>query len=97
MTRLSHSDPKVAYSERARQAQLAASSDLTFAVQEEHKPRYTTSAMWTVTPLSSGGSMQGACRASVGRVQVKGSGEETDIVLFRIARKTREIKEREEK
>lgn len=39
--------------------------------------------------------MQGACHASVGRVQVKGSGEEPDIVLFRIARKTREIKERE--
>jgi predicted RNase H-like nuclease (RuvC/YqgF family) len=39
--------------------------------------------------------MHGVCRASVGRVQVKGSGEETDIVLFRIAKKTREIKERE--
>jgi hypothetical protein len=39
--------------------------------------------------------MHGVCRASVGRVQVKGSGEEPDIVLFRIARKTREIKERE--
>ena len=38
---------------------------------------------------------QGACRASVGRVQVKGSGEEPDIVLFRIARKICEIKERE--
>lgn len=39
--------------------------------------------------------MHGVCRASVGRVQVKGSGEEPDIVLFRIARKTRGIKERE--
>lgn len=39
--------------------------------------------------------MQGICHASVGRVQVRGSGEETDIVLFRIAKKTREIKERE--
>lgn len=39
--------------------------------------------------------MRGVCHASVGRVQVKGSGEETDIVLFRIAKKTREIKERE--
>ena len=39
--------------------------------------------------------MHGACHASVGRVQVKGSGEETDIVLFRIVRKTRGIKERE--
>lgn len=39
--------------------------------------------------------MHGVCRASVGRVQVKGSGEEPDIVLFRIARKIREIKERE--
>lgn len=39
--------------------------------------------------------MHGVCHASVGRVQVKGSVEETDIVLFRIARKTREIKERE--
>lgn len=39
--------------------------------------------------------MQGVCHASVGRVQVKGSGEELDIVLFRIARKIREIKERE--
>lgn len=39
--------------------------------------------------------MRGVCHASVGRVQVKGSGEETDIVLFRIARKTRGIKERE--
>ena len=39
--------------------------------------------------------MRGACRASVGRVQVKGSGEEPDIVLFRIAKKTRGIKERE--
>ena len=27
------------------------------------------------------------CHASVGRVQLRGSGEETDIVLFRIARK----------
>ena len=39
--------------------------------------------------------MHGVCRASVGRVQVKGSGEEPDIVLFRIAKKTRGIKERE--
>lgn len=39
--------------------------------------------------------MHGVCHASVGRVQVKGSGEETDIVLFRIAKKTRGIKERE--
>lgn len=39
--------------------------------------------------------MQGVCRASVGGTQIKGFGEETDIVLFRIARKTREIKERE--
>lgn len=39
--------------------------------------------------------MQGVCRASVGRVQVKGFGEETDIVLFRIAKKTRGIKGRE--
>jgi hypothetical protein len=39
--------------------------------------------------------MHGVCRASVGRVQVKGSGEEPDIVLFRIAKKTQEIKERE--
>ena len=31
--------------------------------------------------------MRVACRASVGRAQVKGSGEEPDIVLFRIARK----------
>ena len=39
--------------------------------------------------------MHGVCHANVGRVQVKGSGEEPDIVLFRIAKKTREIKERE--
>jgi predicted RNase H-like nuclease (RuvC/YqgF family) len=39
--------------------------------------------------------MQGVCHASVGRVQAKGSGEEPDIVLFRIAKKTRGIKERE--
>jgi hypothetical protein len=39
--------------------------------------------------------MQGVCHASVGETQIKGFGEETDIVLFRIARKTREIKERE--
>lgn len=42
--------------------------------------------------------MQGACRASVGRVQArKGSWilQNSDIVLFRIAKKTREIKERE--
>lgn len=39
--------------------------------------------------------MHGVCRASVGRVQVRGSGEEPDIVLFRIAKKTRGIKERE--
>ena len=39
--------------------------------------------------------MQGVCHASVGRVQVKGSGEEPDIVLFRIAKKIRGIKERE--
>lgn len=39
--------------------------------------------------------MQGVCRASVGGTQIKGFGEETDIVLFRIARKTRGIKERE--
>ena len=31
--------------------------------------------------------MRGVCHASVGRVQVKGSGEELDIVLFRIVRK----------
>ena len=41
--------------------------------------------------------MQGVCHASVGRVQVKGFGEEADIVLFRIAKKTRGIKEREVK
>ena len=40
--------------------------------------------------------MHGVCHASVGRVQLRGSGEETDIVLFRIVRKTREIKESEE-
>jgi predicted RNase H-like nuclease (RuvC/YqgF family) len=39
--------------------------------------------------------MHGVCHASVGRAQAKGSGEEPDIVLFRIARKTRGIKERE--
>lgn len=39
--------------------------------------------------------MQGVCHASVGGTQIKGFGEETDIVLFRIAKKTREIKERE--
>lgn len=39
--------------------------------------------------------MHGVCHANVGRVQVKGSGEEPDIVLFRIAKKTQEIKERE--
>jgi hypothetical protein len=39
--------------------------------------------------------MQGVCHASVGETQIKGFGEETDIVLFRIAKKTREIKERE--
>lgn len=39
--------------------------------------------------------MHGVCRASVGRVQVKGSGEEPDIVLFRIVKKMQEIKERE--
>ena len=39
--------------------------------------------------------MHAVCRASVGRVQVKGSWEETDIVLFRIAKKMRGIKERE--
>ena len=39
--------------------------------------------------------MQGACHASVGRVQVKGFREETNIVLFRIVKKMQEIKERE--
>jgi hypothetical protein len=39
--------------------------------------------------------MRGACHASVGRTQIKGFGEETDIVLFRIAKKMRGIKERE--
>ena len=39
--------------------------------------------------------MRGVCHASVGRTQIKGSWEETDIVLFRIAKKTRGIKERE--
>lgn len=39
--------------------------------------------------------MHGVCRASVGRAQVKGSGEEPGIVLFRIAKKIRGIKERE--
>jgi len=42
--------------------------------------------------------MRGACRASVGRVQArKGSWvlQNPDIVLFRIAKKTRGIKERE--
>ena len=42
--------------------------------------------------------MRGVCHASVGRVQVrKGSWvlQNPDIVLFRIARKIREIKERE--
>lgn len=39
--------------------------------------------------------MRGVYHVNVGRVQVKGSGEEPDIVLFRIVRKTREIKERE--
>nr|DAX61228.1 MAG TPA: hypothetical protein [Bacteriophage sp.] len=31
--------------------------------------------------------MHGVCHASVGRVQVKGSGEEPDIALFHIAGK----------
>lgn len=42
--------------------------------------------------------MHGACRASVGRVQArKGSWvlQNPDIVLFRIAKKTQRIKERE--
>lgn len=42
--------------------------------------------------------MQGACHVSVGRVQArKGSWvlRNPDIVLFRIAKKTRGIKERE--
>lgn len=39
--------------------------------------------------------MRGVCHASVGRTQIKGFGEETDIVLFHIAKKMREIKERE--
>nr|DAM43400.1 MAG TPA: hypothetical protein [Caudoviricetes sp.] len=42
--------------------------------------------------------MHGVCRASVGRVQArKGSWvlQNPDIVLFRIAKKTRGIKERE--
>ena len=39
--------------------------------------------------------MQGVCHASVGEMQIKDFGEETDIVLSRIARKIREIKERE--
>jgi hypothetical protein len=39
--------------------------------------------------------MQGVCHASVGGTQINGFGEETDIVLFRIAKKTRGIKERE--
>nr|DAW55491.1 MAG TPA: hypothetical protein [Caudoviricetes sp.] len=44
--------------------------------------------------------MHGVCHASVGRVQVREDSlilRNPDIVLFRIARKTREIKEREEK
>ena len=46
------------------------------------------------------GLMGGACHASVGRVQVREDSlilRNTGIVLFRIVRKTREIKEREEK
>jgi cell division protein FtsB len=41
--------------------------------------------------------MHGACHASVGRVRKRKTLWifQTDIVLFRIARKTREIKERE--
>ncbi|RHC16769.1 hypothetical protein DW856_10715 [Roseburia intestinalis] len=42
--------------------------------------------------------MQGACRASVGRVQARKDSlilRNPDIVLFRIVRKTQEIKERE--
>jgi hypothetical protein len=39
--------------------------------------------------------MHSVCHASVGRVQVKGSGEEPDIVLFRIVKKTRGINGRE--
>nr|DAR79042.1 MAG TPA: hypothetical protein [Caudoviricetes sp.] len=42
--------------------------------------------------------MHGACHASVGRVQVREDSlilRNPDIVLFRIAKKTREIKERE--
>lgn len=42
--------------------------------------------------------MHGVCRASVGRVQLREDSlilQNPDIVLFRIARKTREIKERE--
>lgn len=34
-------------------------------------------------------------RVGVGRVQIKGFVEDTDIVLFHIAKKTRGIKERE--
>jgi hypothetical protein len=42
--------------------------------------------------------MHGVCHASVGRVQVREDSlilRNTDIVLFRIVRKIREIKERE--
>ena len=42
--------------------------------------------------------MHGVCHASVGRVQVREDSlilRNPDIVLFRIARNTREIKERE--
>lgn len=44
--------------------------------------------------------MHGVCHASVGRVQVREDSlvlRNTGIVLFRIAKKTRGIKEREEK
>jgi hypothetical protein len=42
--------------------------------------------------------MQGACRASVGRAQLRKDSlvlQNPEIVLFRIAKKTRGIKERE--
>jgi hypothetical protein len=42
--------------------------------------------------------MQGACRASVGRAQLRKDSlilRNPDIVLFRIVKKTRRIKERE--
>ena len=42
--------------------------------------------------------MHGVCRASVGRVQVREGSwvlRNPDIVLFRIVKKTRRIKERE--